>query len=145
MSPAASSTAVPGGGGGATVMALVPLMPGPVAVIVADPGATAVTTPPADTAATDGIKLAQVSELLVPGPAVAASRRLAPGSSVAPAGSHRHRGGSAGAAGRQAGQESGAQESGAKVCADHEELPPMFQSMMQVSSSVSVALGVPGA
>src|SRR5437660_1924055 len=62
MSPAPTSTTLdPGGGAGVTVTAAVPLLPSLVAVIVAEPAATAVTSPLPFTVATAVLSLDHVT------------------------------------------------------------------------------------
>src|SRR3989442_12131011 len=76
ISPAPTSTTLePGGGAGVTVTAAVPFLPSLVAVIVAAPAATPVTSPLPFTVATAGLPLAHV-------PARPASRMPSPSSGV---------------------------------------------------------------
>jgi hypothetical protein len=92
MSPAAISVSVPGGGGGAfTVMSEVPVLPPPVAEMVALPGATGLVTAVADTVAIDAAlddqaKLTPLTTFPFRSSAVAVSCTVWPGSRVAVAG-----------------------------------------------------------
>ena len=85
MSPAASNTAdPPGGGADVTVTALVPLLPSLVAAIVAEPGATPVTSPELFTVATAAALVLQVTDRPVSGVPLA-SFGVAVSCTVAPA------------------------------------------------------------
>src|SRR2546426_1902240 len=75
ISPAPTSTTLePGGGAGVTVTAAVPFLPSLVAVIVAAPAATPVTSPLPFTVATAGLSLAHVTVRPASGVPVASSR-----------------------------------------------------------------------